>query len=96
VGALPLGWRAQGDAVIVDAAKPSTLVTGTLQSELGLIRDAIVMVASGYSSHVTVAGLTFGEQLMRLARELASEHGVRIVPQWSADEVGAGVAVVRP
>jgi hypothetical protein len=70
-------------------------VIRTLKSEMGLIREAILMVASGYSSRVTVAGLTFGERLLRPARSLAAEHGVRIVPQWSADEVGASVAVVR-
>jgi hypothetical protein len=70
-------------------------VIGTLKSEMGLIREAILMVASGYSSRVTVAGLTFGERLLRPARSLATEHGVRIVAQWSADEVGASLAVVR-
>jgi hypothetical protein len=68
---------------------------GTLQSEMSLIREAVLLVASGGSSRVTVAGLRFGEALLAPARILAAEHGVRIQPQWWPDDEGASVAVER-
>jgi hypothetical protein len=70
-------------------------IEGTLHSELGLILDAIQMVAAGHSSRVVVAGLVFGEDLLGPACRLAAEHGVSIQPQWTADEAGASVAVDR-
>jgi hypothetical protein len=70
-------------------------IEGRLHAELGLVTDAIRMVASGYSTRVVVAGLTFGESLIAPARRTAAEHGVSIQPQWTADETGASVAVVR-
>jgi hypothetical protein len=73
-----------------------TSVARTLATELGLVRDAVVLVAPGHSSRVAVAGLTFGEDLLSSARALASEHGLRVEPRWSADEVGASLLVERP
>ena len=58
-----------------------------------LIRDAVMLVASGHSSRVVVAGLTFGEDLPPPARALAAERGLRIQPRWTADEVGASLVV---
>ena len=55
-----------------------------------------LLVASGYSSRVIVAGLTFGEDLLPSGAEpWRRSMVVRIEPQWTADEVGASVAVVR-
>jgi hypothetical protein len=73
-----------------------TSVARTLASEMGLVRDAVMLVASGHSSRVVVAGLTFGEDLLAPARALAAEHGLRVQPQWAADEVGASLVVDRP
>jgi hypothetical protein len=70
-------------------------VAGTLAAEMGLVRDAVMLVASGHSSRVVVAGLTFGEDLLPSARALAAEHGLTIQPRWTADEVGASLVVVR-
>jgi len=69
--------------------------TRTLDQELGLVRDAITMVASGGSRRVVVANLWFGEQLIEPARRMASKAGVRIEPFWTADDVGADIAVER-
>jgi hypothetical protein len=66
----------------------------TLDAEMGLIREAILLVASGGSSRVILSGLSFGEALLQPARLLASEHDVLIEPRFSTDEVGASVVVV--
>jgi hypothetical protein len=70
-------------------------VAETLTAEMGLIREAVLLVASGHSSRVFVAGLTFGEDLLPSARSLAAEHGVDVQPRWAADEVGASLVVER-
>jgi hypothetical protein len=62
---------------------------------MGLIREAVLLVASGGSSRVTVAGLRFGEALLGPARSLAAQHGVHIQPQWWPEDEGASVVVER-
>jgi hypothetical protein len=66
-----------------------------LERELELVRSAIDLVASGGSSRVSIGSLAFGEELLDAARAMAEEAGVRIVPIWTADDVGAGLAVER-
>jgi len=73
----------------VDPAIPA------LDHELGLVRSAIAMVASGGAPSVSLGGLQFGEQLIEPARALALEAGVRIVPIWTSDEGGADMRVER-
>lgn len=68
-------------------------VAAGIERELELIRSAIEMVATGLAPRVQVAGLAFGEQLLRPARRMAMGRGVRIVPGWTADEAGASLAV---
>ncbi|HYM82978.1 MAG TPA: hypothetical protein VEY67_02355 [Candidatus Dormibacteraeota bacterium] len=76
-------------------AGPDEAVVNAVDHELELVRGAIVMVASGGSSRVSVGGLRFGEQLLEPARRLARAAGVVVIPLWSADEAGAGIAIVR-
>jgi len=66
-----------------------------LERELTLVREAIVMVAGGWSSRVTVGGMRFGEALLTSARGLAAEAGVRLVPLWAADDSGVDIAIER-
>ena len=63
---------------------------------MGLVHDAVVLVASGHSTRVTVVGLALGESLLPSATALAAEQGVRIVPQWTTDETGLSLLVDRP
>jgi hypothetical protein len=73
-------------------------VTGvgrTLEYEVGLVREAVAMVASGRSPRVVVGGLHFGEALLATARGFATEAGVRLVPLWMPDDAGADIAVER-
>jgi hypothetical protein len=70
-------------------------VSRTLELELNLVRDAIAMVATGGAPRVTVGGLRFGEALLVPARKLASEAGVRLVPLWMPDDVGADITIER-
>ena len=67
----------------------------TLEIEMRLVRDAIAMVASGGSPRVVLGGLRFGEALLASGRLLATEAGVRLVPLWMPDDVGADIAVER-
>ncbi len=50
------------------------------ESEFGIVHDAIAMVAAGGSRRVTVAGLTFGRELLFEASTLAREHQVALYP----------------
>ena len=72
------------------------IVIDTLAREERLIRNAIEMVASTGAVSVTVAGLRFGDQLLRTAQELAREVGVELEPLWSTDESGLDIRVRRP
>lgn len=67
----------------------------TLDYEMGLVREAIAMVARGGAPRVVLGGLHFGESLLATAAGLATEAGVRLVPLWMPDDAGADIAVER-
>jgi hypothetical protein len=73
--------------------RTTSVVPATLEREMGLVRDAIALVASGGSTRVVVANLRLGEAVLEPARRIASRAGVRIVPLWGADEAGLDIAV---
>lgn len=75
--------------------RSAEVVPATLEHEIELIRDAIAMVAAGASPRVVVANIRFGETLLDLARSLALQAGVRLVPLWRTDESGADISVER-
>jgi hypothetical protein len=70
-------------------------VPGTIEREMRIILEAIALVASGGSPRTIVAGLRLGDELLHSARRVALEAGVRIVPQWRADEAGIDIMVER-
>jgi hypothetical protein len=74
---------------------PTDPVARALEREVGLVHDAIAMVASGRSRRVVVAGLRFGDQLIEPARTMANAAGVRLVPLWTTDEAGVDIAIER-
>ena len=74
--------------------RTADVVPATLEFEMGLIREAIAMVAWGAAPRVA-ARIRFGETLLDPGRRLALEAGVRLVPLWPADEAGADSAVER-
>jgi len=55
--------------------------------------EAILLVSSGGSPRVTVAGLHYPEQVLEASRELAMSRRVRLIPLWTDDERGADLAV---
>ena len=57
-----------------------------LDGELRLVREAILLVASGGAPRVLVAGLQLGYAVLEPARRLARQSGVRLVPLWTIDE----------
>ncbi len=71
----------------------SEQVQAQLDREIELVRGAIRMVASGASTRVTVAGIRFGEAVIRICRPLATSADVVIEPIWGAEETGADVVV---
>ena len=73
----------------------TTPIGRTLEHEMSLVREAIAMVANGSSPRVALGGLRFGEALLEMARELAAEAGVRLVPLWMPDDAGADIAIER-
>jgi hypothetical protein len=68
-------------------------VSRTLDQEMRIIREAIAMVASGGSRRVVLGSLRFSEVLLEQARSIALGQGVRIVPLWTIDDSGPGIAV---
>ncbi len=54
-----------------------------IERELGLVRSAVLMVGERSSRRVTVANLSFGEQLLAEAEVMARAGGVRVRPVWS-------------
>ncbi len=74
---------------------PSDTALRTLEQELSLLEGAIDMVASGAAPAVSLGGLRFGEQLLRSARRMALRAGVRVVPLWTVDEMGAAIRIER-
>jgi hypothetical protein len=75
--------------------EPEDATLATLEQEVGLIGDAIALVASGGAPRVFLAGLSFGEQLLEPARRMAEGTGARIVPTFTADESGVTLTVER-
>lgn len=72
---------------------PATRGRRAFEREMTLVREAIVMVATGRSRRVTVAGLRFGIVLLAAALGLADEAGVRVIPLWLPGDLGADIAV---
>jgi hypothetical protein len=71
-------------------------VPEALEREVGLVRAAIGLVATGGSRRVVVAGLQLGDSLLATAERMAGDAGVRLVPLWTADESGLDIAVEAP
>jgi hypothetical protein len=64
-----------------------------LDHEARLVMEAILLVSSGGSPRVTVAGLHYGEQVLEASRPTADARRVRLVPLWSDDERGTDLVV---
>jgi hypothetical protein len=75
-------------------ARRTTRSRATAQArELLLAREAIALVAAGGSSRVVVAGIRFGETILRDAQRLALEAGVRVKPLRRAEGLGTDLLV---
>jgi hypothetical protein len=58
-----------------------------------MVREAILMVASGASSRVVVAGISQGNEILDAARRLGLESGVRVNRLPRSEAKGADLAV---
>ncbi len=74
---------------------PEDATLATIEHELGLVGDAIALVASRGSRRVLLGGLNFGEQLLEPARRMTDGTGTRVVPLFTADEGGVSLAIER-
>ncbi len=74
---------------------PAAVVVRTLEQELGIVRGAILMVASGGAPRVSLVSLRFAEQLLHQARRMALPAGVRVVPLWTLDDGLTGLGLER-
>jgi hypothetical protein len=73
---------------------PDLAVAG-LDREYGLVAEAILLVANGGSSRVTVAGLRFANQVVEACRPLAAARRVWLQRLPTALGYGPDVAVER-
>ena len=71
------------------------LAVKALAREVELVRNAVAMVATGGVPRVSLAGLRFGDQMLRVARQMAEAEGVRVRPLWTADEAGIDLCIER-
>lgn len=67
--------------------------SAAFEREQRLVSEAIAMVASGAAPRVVIASLTCSSALLDPARRMALRAGVRVLPLWRADGVGADLAV---
>ncbi len=58
-----------------------------------MVREAIVMVASGVSRRVVVAGISRGDEILDVARRIGLECGVRVNRLSQKENAGADLAV---
>jgi hypothetical protein len=75
------------------SALDSDRIRAGLDLERRMVAEAILLVSSGGSRRVTVAGLSYAEQILESSRPLAVASHVRLVALWTDDERGADVAV---
>ena len=67
----------------------------TLEHELGVVKAAIDLVASGLSVRVTCAGMRFAPQLIAEAAAAALLAGIRVTALPTTDEEPTGLTVER-
>jgi hypothetical protein len=67
---------------------PDVDVRALVDREYRELLAAITLVASGGSRRVTVSNLRFAVQLLPEIERLGRQHGVRIVPDWPAEDSG--------
>ena len=64
-----------------------------LTSEVAEVESAIVLVASGSATRITLSGLKFGEEVAKRFRADARSKGVRIDPIPFPDDAGCDLIV---
>ena len=70
------------------------IVRRRLDLEIGEVRAAILLVASGTASHVRVSGLAFGDELLVRLRDDAARGHVDLVPEYEPEDAGCDISVV--
>ena len=100
---LPSSWAGAQDEGVNDTPRPDAtpnrtaldpdLVRAGLDRERRILSEAILLVSTGGSPRVTVAGLRYAEQVLAASRPLAEARRVRLIPLWTDDEGGADVGI---
>ncbi len=71
-----------------------TAIGQRLDMELGEVRAAILLVASGSASRVMVTGLTFGDIVRAHLQGEAARRHVALSPEFRPDDDGCDLMVV--
>jgi hypothetical protein len=66
-----------------------------LERELAEVETAIALVRSGGAREVTVANLTFGEEVLAQIRLCGADRGVHLEPIPWPEDTGADIVVRR-
>ncbi len=75
--------------------RTAATASAPIDHELLLIKEAILMVASGHSPRVILAGIHFGEALLDPGRRLAHDAGVQLIPLRRVDNARSDLAIER-
>lgn len=76
-----------------DSTDFDDIVADKIERELGLIREAIAMVATGTSRRIVVASLRFGTELLPQAQTIAAASGARATAVWTLDRHVHSIAI---
>lgn len=71
-------------------------IRDAIDREVELVEGAIAMVASGASTAMTVAGLRFGEAVLKVVLRDHPGLAISITPLWRTDESGCDIRVTKP
>jgi hypothetical protein len=83
------------DAHGVEALEIDDAFETELESELQLVRDAVLLVASGVARRVIVANLQHGRVIALPAREFAADVGIEIDSLPTADDLRIDLVAER-
>jgi hypothetical protein len=70
-----------------------SIATRRLDVEIGEVRAAMALVATGRASRVGLTGLRFGPELLERLRGEADRAGVRLVEEPWPDDAGCSLSV---
>jgi len=80
----------------MEALATDDVFENELESELQMVRHAVLLVASGEARRVTVANLHHGRVILEPARAFAAEMGLRLEAVPTSNPQRVDIAAERP